>query len=950
MSYHSARRSPGGFRSGAAPHHRAFDSSPRRSPGRGGGFRPMGGEGPGEFGFNGHQAPPPLAGQKRGFPFSGRGGGSPGILGWSSNDMWLLTCFVILKWQLVGGTRLGGGYHLDGGNFAKLFVGSVPRTATEEDIRPLFEEHGNVIEVALIKDKKTGQHQGATTCKPVSCPLYSRWDLGGPKDPDLAIVAAAHLLNEWLGMSYMSFDLMKCSSRTQILFRCHVVVLQLEMHGFGRTTVMICCCFIKYATSEEADQAIRALHNQHTLPGGVGPIQVRYADGERERLGAVEYKLFVGSLNKQATVKEVEEIFSKYGRVEDVYLMRDEKKQSRGCGFVKYSHRDMALAAINALNGIYTMRGCEQPLIVRFADPKRPRQGDSRGLAFGGPGFGPRFDAPGTRHPSNITDPMGDRMPPSNAWHPLHPPNMGPSSNAGFHGMGSPLLPRSGDMALPTDAGGPMTSLGGPIDGRFQVQSIPMSQQNFNQPMPQIPPVNQQISPLQKPVQSSQELPPSHQLYPQAPVPYPQTSLRQHGQPQLSLSAGPLPSQKIHGVSGQFLTSQPQTQQSALSAAIPQTHLDTGMQSHTTLTTPNQQQVPPSVQQQQPLQQSPSPLAQMLSQQTQTLQASFHSSQQAFSQLQQQLQMMQPSSQALTLQQNAEANKKQSQWAGPGPVAQTVASTLAAAPAADVPSSTPANSALPAINQNMALVKCNWTEHISPEGFKYYYNSVTGESRWEKPEELTLHEQQKQQQRPSVQQSQTQSQPSILPAQQVPQIQQFQAYGVTGPQNVQEVGYKQLQASVISAGDPGRYSQVGNHRFILIPCDPVTIYLHWRVILVLVVEVSLSLTGSALRICGIQNTWQGNALPRSSCTWKCNLSSEVAILESSGNALSTLELIIASASGKVYWYQVAVKFSYYYVSGFSFKQWRLKVQSYLSHKIVNNLSGIIFKPVSRYKF
>lgn len=33
--------------------------------------------------------------------------------------------------------------------------------------------------------------EGATTCKPVSCPLYSRWDLGGPKDPDLAIVAAA---------------------------------------------------------------------------------------------------------------------------------------------------------------------------------------------------------------------------------------------------------------------------------------------------------------------------------------------------------------------------------------------------------------------------------------------------------------------------------------------------------------------------------------------------------------------------------------------------------------------------------------------------------------------------------------------------------------------------------------------------------------------------------------
>ncbi|WVZ10833.1 hypothetical protein V8G54_015363 [Vigna mungo] len=77
MNYHNTRRSPSGFRSGAAPNHRAFDSPPSRSPGRGGGFRPMGGEGPGEFGFNGHQPPPPLVGQKRGFPVAGRGGGSP---------------------------------------------------------------------------------------------------------------------------------------------------------------------------------------------------------------------------------------------------------------------------------------------------------------------------------------------------------------------------------------------------------------------------------------------------------------------------------------------------------------------------------------------------------------------------------------------------------------------------------------------------------------------------------------------------------------------------------------------------------------------------------------------------------------------------------------------------------------------------------------------------------
>jgi hypothetical protein len=27
------------------------------------------------------------------------------------------------------------------------------------------------------------------------------------------------------------------------------------------------CCFVKYATSQEAKRAIRALHNQYTIPG-----------------------------------------------------------------------------------------------------------------------------------------------------------------------------------------------------------------------------------------------------------------------------------------------------------------------------------------------------------------------------------------------------------------------------------------------------------------------------------------------------------------------------------------------------------------------------------------------------------------------------------------------------------------------------------------------------------
>ncbi|KAJ0955590.1 putative nucleotide-binding alpha-beta plait domain superfamily, RNA-binding domain superfamily [Helianthus annuus] len=91
------------------------------------------------------------------------------------------------------------------------------------------------------------------------------------------------------------------------------------------------------------------------------------------------------------------------------------------CGFVKYSNRDVAMAAINAFNGIYTMRGCEQPLIVQFDDPKRPRPrpGEPRGSpALGGPGFGPRIPSPGIRPPNH-----GEAMQApvnQNAWHPMN--------------------------------------------------------------------------------------------------------------------------------------------------------------------------------------------------------------------------------------------------------------------------------------------------------------------------------------------------------------------------------------------------------------------------------------------------------------------------------------------------------------------------------------------------
>ncbi|KAF4383526.1 hypothetical protein F8388_014026 [Cannabis sativa] len=223
---------------------------------------------------------------------------------------------------------------VDGYGLAKLYVSHIPRTAVEQDIRPLFEQHGNVAEVILLKDRSTGQQQGS--------------------------------------------------------------------------------CFVKFATTFEADKAIAALNNQHYFPGEQVPITVKYAgkpdrerERERERHGAPDNKVFVAMLNKEASREEIMEIFSPYGFVEDVYIILDEMKQSRGCGFVRFSHADMAATAIKALNGTYTMRGCDRPLAVRFAEPKKVRNGEGRNnKMFSGMPFGPHSHEPVVRTTTNLGESM----------------------------------------------------------------------------------------------------------------------------------------------------------------------------------------------------------------------------------------------------------------------------------------------------------------------------------------------------------------------------------------------------------------------------------------------------------------------------------------------------------------------------------------------------------------
>ncbi|XP_038682757.1 RNA-binding protein BRN1 [Tripterygium wilfordii] len=131
------------------------------------------------------------------------------------------------------------------------------------------------------------------------------------------------------------------------------------------------CCFVICPSRQEADKAVNACHNKKTLSGASSPLQVKYADGELERL---EHKLFVGMLPKIVSEAEVSALFSKYGNIKDLQILRGSQQTSKGCAFLKYETKEQALAALEAINGKHKMEGSSVPLVVKWADTEKERQ------------------------------------------------------------------------------------------------------------------------------------------------------------------------------------------------------------------------------------------------------------------------------------------------------------------------------------------------------------------------------------------------------------------------------------------------------------------------------------------------------------------------------------------------------------------------------------------------
>ncbi|XP_065156091.1 CUGBP Elav-like family member 1 isoform X4 [Atheta coriaria] len=171
----------------------------------------------------------------------------------------------------------------------KMFVGQVPRTMDENELKKMFEEYGRVHSINVLRDKATGCSKGCcfvtfftrNAALQAQGALHNVKTLEGMHHPIQMKPADSENRNErklFVGM--LSKKL--CENDVRALFSGYgnieeCTVLR-DPAGQSRG-----CAFVTFATKQCALSAIKALHQSQTMEGCSAPLVVKFADTQKEK-------------------------------------------------------------------------------------------------------------------------------------------------------------------------------------------------------------------------------------------------------------------------------------------------------------------------------------------------------------------------------------------------------------------------------------------------------------------------------------------------------------------------------------------------------------------------------------------------------------------------------------------------------------------------------------------
>ena len=147
-------------------------------------------------------------------------------------------------------------------------------------------------------------------------------------------------------------------------------------------------CYVKYATKEAAEKAIKTLNGREVCGRA---LKVENSKGLTQN--PPFQTIFVGNLPADATADEIKSFFAKYGAIKDIRMVNDRKTNAwKRTTFIDYEDLASAKKAYGAAP--LTLRSFE--LRLDYASPLRA-EGEKPSSAPGGGGRGGRGGARGGR-------------------------------------------------------------------------------------------------------------------------------------------------------------------------------------------------------------------------------------------------------------------------------------------------------------------------------------------------------------------------------------------------------------------------------------------------------------------------------------------------------------------------------------------------------------------------
>jgi RNA recognition motif-containing protein len=209
----------------------------------------------------------------------------------------------------------------------KLFVGNMPSDVREDEIQNVFSRFGEIVEIHLMSGARSRSGQSS---------------------------AFVRLMTQEA---------------------CFAAIESLNMKGRIRPTDpdALSVKFAKPTASVQASNAVSSTSSFICLDGSSTaastPSTTPLASPTSFSGSTSTVKLFVGGLPSYVDRDDLIAIFTPFGKVESVHLMKNNKSKSgQSCAFINFHQRTEAQAAIHSLAGKYYVDVDLPPITVRLAD------------------------------------------------------------------------------------------------------------------------------------------------------------------------------------------------------------------------------------------------------------------------------------------------------------------------------------------------------------------------------------------------------------------------------------------------------------------------------------------------------------------------------------------------------------------------------------------------------